>query len=180
MNLRQKIKKAKRELEILKRKNPGSNVLKMAQHFKEMHRLQEIVNHKRNLQEPYQWDEKPTVNMEKLTYVSFHSDYKDFGKIVSPNGKPLDSREVNAFIGETIRTKVMLQAEEVANMEMPTERFQRKHVDYYLLVSSDKTKSKKLMQHKILYQRKNDHIIYLYANEGREGNEIEEQTEKTS
>lgn len=179
MNLRQKIKMAKRELRQLEMKGSGTYVLDIYEYAQQQSELQKIINHKRNFNQHYGWNETANVDMNKLTYIAIHSDFKELGVLVSPNGKPISMESADKFINNIIRTKMFNYAKEVAKEEKPTDKMVRKHIDYYLVLSSDRTKSKKVLKKKLFYQFKGDENIYRYQQEKKEDKASEKQTEKT-
>lgn len=179
MNLRQKIKKAKRELKELNSKGSGSSMWDMLQHFEKEQKLQTIINHKRNFNQYYGWEEKPNVNLQKLTHVGVHSEFKEFGVLTSSCGKALDPKKVDVFVNRMIQTKFLNHAKEVAKQKKPANKIGREHIDYYLTLSSDKTKSKKLFMKKLFYQFKGDDKLYHYINKNKGDTGHEKQTQKT-
>lgn len=179
MNLRQKIKKAKKEMRELEQKDSGSYMVDIYRHVQEQSRLQKIINHKRNFNLHYEWSEPIKIDMKKLTYIAIRSNFKELGVMISPNGKPISIEKANEFINTTLKSNLWSYSKKIASQEKPTAEYERKHVDYYISLSNDRTKSKKLTNEKLFYQFIGDEKIYRYQSEKKESSTSEKQTEKT-
>lgn len=172
MNLRQKVKQAKVKLkkveEDYKRKTRyGATTWDIVENYEITSKLQEIINHKRKFNRYYHWNEEHQIDWDNLTYISFHADYKTLGILKSPNGKPLKKEDVNHFLDIIMKTKFYPFAKEISKLEK-NEKDYIKHIDYFVSVSNDRTKDKKLHMEKVYYQFKGDDKIYKYQKQKTE------------
>ncbi|WP_025909326.1 hypothetical protein [Priestia flexa] len=162
MNLRQKVKQAKKELKIVKETYPEKYTIDIAKKHHRINELQKIINLKRNFNREYvKWKEDYRIDSSNLTYVSFHGGYEELGVLSYPNGKTLSVKEVDAFIREMVQTKVIDVARKVAKQE-PSDNEIINRVDYIVFLSNDRTKSKRLHKEKLFYQLKGNEKIYFY------------------
>lgn len=160
MNLRQKIKKAKAELNGLLKEH-HSSTWEIIKSFEKRQKLQKIINHKRNFNRYFDFNEEYKINLKKITYISFHADFKDLGVLKSPNGKPLKQKEINAFLIKMIQTKLYEHAKKVSE-EVPSKDGFMNRIDYWISISDDRTKAKRLHAEKVYFQFKGDETIYRY------------------
>lgn len=163
MNLRQKVKKAKEELNALENTYCGNTAWDIVKNHEEKSKLKKVINYKRNINEYYNWNEKHVIDWERLTYISFYANFENLGTLKSANGKPLTQKEVNRFLTEIFKTKFYNFANQISKVE--PSNIERKYIDYCLVVSNDRTKAKKLHVEKIYYQFKGDDKIYSYKKE---------------
>lgn len=148
MNLRQKVKLAKRELKVAEEnlKNARTS-LGIYEAWQKVDKLRTIVNYKRKPNSNFNWNENDKVDMNNLTYVELKVDDTTLYKKVSPNGKPFNKREI-AFINKEITKRIANNGRKVAKENRSNENY----VDYYLLLSDFKTKQKKLATKELFRQ----------------------------
>lgn len=174
MNLRQKVKKAKKELQELtneefKRKNKShlyitfedNTMLGMLERFNRKSELQEIINKKRNYNRHFNADEEYDIDWSKLTYISFHADFDTLAVLKSSNGRPLARKDIQAFL-EKATEKFKNYIKAVSEREPRIEFGIHAKVDYFFKVSNDRTKSKRLHIENLCYQLEGSSKVYFY------------------
>lgn len=163
MNLRQKIKKAKKELEIIETAHSKDTMWDIYQNYHKKDKLQRIINYKRNFNQYYNWNEEYKIDFSKLTYIDLFIDYKQVGVLQSPNGKPLRKSRVLEFEKMCLK-KIHQFATEVSKQETIKDDKLNGRVEYFMSFSNDRTKSKKLHREKLYYQFYGEDVIYRYQN----------------
>lgn len=163
MNLRQKVKQAKRELQTFDEKYYGSSSWEIYQKFKDKMKLQETINHKRKISRYYHWNEEQEIDWNKLTYISLHADFVELATLKTANGRVLKKEVVVEFLNGICMEKLIDYARKVQKEEVDIiSSGLRKHVDYLLVVSNDSTKAKKWDMEKVYYQFEGDDKLYPY------------------
>jgi len=161
MNLRKKIKKAKKEIKEVEEQYTGNTTFDIVMRYKKTSKLQKIINYKRNDNRFYQWNEGYEIDWNKLTYFGFNAGFTNLGYLKSANGKALTRTEINKFL-KVIMDKFYQYAKQVSGEEASEGDF-RKHVDYSIIVSNDRTKGKRLHVEKRYFQFKGSDLIYEYG-----------------
>src|SRR5690606_9881129 len=126
----------------------GSTSWNFIQKWQDKQKLQTIINHKRKFNRYFNWNEEHEIDWKKLTYISIHADFTTLGVLRSPNGKPLNENEVNEYIQQILKTKLYNYALKISKEEKSNDKYNN-HIDYWLSVSNDKTKNKRLHSEKI-------------------------------
>lgn len=160
MNLRQKIKKAKKELEELERKEHGDTMVDMYLHFKRTEELNHVIQAKRKVNSYITHDEPHVINWKKLTYISLQADFGTLAVLKSSNGKPLELNIVKKFLEEATH-KLSIYAISVSERTPRMIDENPYRVDYSLAVSYDRTKGKRLYRVMIGYQYEGSDSIFL-------------------
>lgn len=171
MNLRQKVKKAKRELAILK-DQPTLTQWDMWQNYENRRKLNSIIDLKKKSSRYYHWNEKYEIDWKKLTYIAVYADFDKLAELKSPNGKPLNPKLVDEFIDLVIRTKFYDYAKKVSEMEWRTnkgidtewEKRRFNMVTYSLTVSNDRTKQKRFHSEPVFYQVRGEDKLHKPQN----------------
>ncbi|MEK3955663.1 MULTISPECIES: hypothetical protein [unclassified Psychrobacillus] len=161
MNLRQKVKLAKCQLVELNRTRGGSSTWDIIQRYEKKFKLEKIIDYKRKPSRIYHWNEKYTIDLSNLTYISIHVDFLKIATLKSHNGKPLKLSEINNFLNKTFKTAVYEYATGVSKIKYDDTK-KRKHIDYCLFISNCRTKSKKKHIEKVYYQFEGDDVLYAY------------------
>ncbi|MFY0516539.1 hypothetical protein ACOMCU_01725 [Lysinibacillus sp. UGB7] len=145
MNLRQKVKKAKRELAILKMKNTDNMCqVDMYLHFSKCSDLQKVIDFKKKPSRPFRFNEEVQINMEKLTAIKMIVDGTIISHKISPNGKPFTKQQVQDFTSIAIKSAIKAFGQNTFDKEPELDYFNRKRkVSYVLYLSSDRTKQKR-------------------------------------
>lgn len=171
MNLRQKVKKAKRDLAELELKHKYEYTdWGIMQSYLAQTKLREVIEHKKKSTRHYRWDETPQIDWDKLTYMEIVADYHTLAILKSPNGKPLDPKIIKEFVHDTMRTKLYNYARNVSKMDRITthegqlqmrgyEKL-KNTVEYAFIVSSDRTKQKLLHRQVFYFQMRGDDQLY--------------------
>ena len=173
MNLRQKVKKAKKQLPILK-EQPTTTQWDMVQNYMAQRKLQELIDFKRKPTRHYHWNETPEIDWKKLTYIEITADWKSLAVLKSPNGKPLHPAVIDQFVNLIIGTKFYNYAKKISEsewitLEKPAMRgYEERHntVEYAFVVSSDCTKQKRLHYRVFYYQLRGSDKLYKPQKEG--------------
>lgn len=160
LNLRQKVKRAKKDIETVEERIPGPYTLDIVERFEEKSRLQKIIDYKRKPNRIVNWDDPYKPCYDKLTYMSLSANFEDLTKIVSPNGKPLTRKQVREFINKC-HDKIYHYGLKVAQREPNKEMY----TDYVLFTSDFRTKQKTLYPVKIYRQYDGDDKLYAYNDE---------------
>lgn len=156
MNLRQKVKHAKRELKLAKIKLDNAKIpYDIYESWQEVNRLTEIINFKRKPNEHFNWNEDSKVNMNNLTHVELKANYESLYKMVSPNGKPFTSKEI-----ETMNKEILKRISLFGHKFAGKIKNEKNYIDYYLLVSDYKTKQKKLAKKNLFRQFEGDSNLH--------------------
>ncbi|MDD1505733.1 hypothetical protein PVA17_23725 [Lysinibacillus sp. CNPSo 3705] len=159
MNLRQKIKQAKKELRELE-KTAISN--RNYRYFKRQKELSDFINTKRQLNS-YTNDEK--ILKGKITYMELSCGIRKLCIIKHANGKPLSHKQQIHFNNKA--TKALLNFVPVVykkyknNKELPS----RFYSIYTLYVSTDRTKLKRLFCKLFIYQFINSQSLFIKKEE---------------
>lgn len=117
MNLRQKVKLAKCQLVELNRTRGGSSTWDIIQRYEKKFKLEKIIDYKRKPSRIYHWNEKYTIDLSNLTYISIHVDFLKIATLKSHNGKPLKLSEINNFLNKTFKTAVYEYATGVSKIK---------------------------------------------------------------
>lgn len=157
MNLRQKVKRAKKELIDVEDNYRETSAWAIAQKFQAKSRLQKIIDYKRKPSRYYYWHEEHKIDWSKLTYISLHADYTKLLTLHSVNGKPITKGKLGLFTAEC-RMKIYEFGLRVQQRESDN----KKHTDYVFVVSNDRTKGKRLHSKKIYCQYDGDDMLYPY------------------
>lgn len=169
MNLRQKVKWAKKELKRLDEHYPSGTMLDIYEKTIRKIELQKIIDYKRKPSRPYRWDEDYKIDWGKLTYIGFQVDFKELLRLSYPNGRVLLNKEIKAFLSECLPI-FQKESERVSKIDIDSKdrhdywRGKRKRVDYALSVSNDRTKSKRFHIEYRFFQYEGDDRIYQYEN----------------
>lgn len=182
MNLRIKRKHAKQKLDAIlkeeeeKTKKWGTgwqNTWDIVQSHMYKSDLQNIINTKRKLRLHYQWNEpEPKLNWDKITYISFWGEYTKLGEAFYPNGQCLTTKEINEFLkSDKVLNNMYTIGMKTLAREPEKEIGGRgdRHVSYWIEVSMDRTKNKKLHLKKQFYQFYGSDQIYRYEQENEDG-----------
>lgn len=182
MNLRIKRKHAKQKLDAIfkeeeeKTKRWGTSwqtTWDIVKSHMAKSELQNIINTKRKLRLHYQWNEtEPKLNWDKITYISVWGDYTKLGELFYPNGQYLTSDEISNFLqGDKVSNNIYAIGMKTLAREPEKEIGGRgsRHVDYWIEMSMDRTKNKKLHFKKQLYQFYGSDQIYRYKQENEDG-----------
>lgn len=164
MNLRQKIKQAKKELKNLNKAKDKNSTWEIIKKVEKEIELQNIINYKRKFYTYCKDNDEYKIDWRKLTYISFNADFTELGVLKSPNGRPLKRQKVKKFMEYMVDNKFINYAT-LISQENKTDNPYR--VDYYLAVSNDKTKDKKLYIEKLACQFRGESKIYHYKKEGK-------------
>lgn len=145
LNLRQKVKKAKRELAILEMKDSDNMCqVDMYLHFNKCSDLRKIIEFKKKPSRTFRFNEEVQVNMEKLTAMVMIVEGTVISYKVSPNGKPFTKQQMQDFISFSIKSAVKAFGQKTFDKEPERDYFHRKRkVSYVLYLSSDRTKQKR-------------------------------------
>jgi len=166
MNLRQRVKKAKAELKALPENPRGNSQWEIYEHFNKKMDLLDIIAKKRKKVTYYGWNEEYEIDWNALTYVSVHADFTTLAVLKTPNGKPMSLDEINVFLSEILVTKLKNYSKEVT-VTTPKKEMD-KRVDYFISVSNDRTKNKKLHRKMVFYQFEGSDKIYAYKEKDKE------------
>ncbi|MGE7843610.1 hypothetical protein ACQKNX_22875 [Lysinibacillus sp. NPDC093712] len=153
MNLRQKIKMAKKELKKL-----DSFPTSKSKQNKRRQELTDLINSKRHLNS-YTDDEK--ILNGKLTYMELSCGMTKLSFVKNPNGKPLSVRQQMLFNNHA--TQALLKYVPVVyekyknNNELPSDF----HSIYTLYVSTDSKRAKRLFCKLSIYQFKDGQSLYI-------------------
>lgn len=157
MNLRQKVKQAKKELATVDERYGGPYALDMVQNFQEKSRLQKIINYKRKPSRFVSWNEERKIDTNKLTYISLRADYQELLTIKSPNGKPLTKRQIDEFVK---RCGKRMYGHGLKVYER--EPSKKEYTDYEYFISDCRTKQKVFHIKKLYRQYYGDDKLYSY------------------
>ena len=161
LNLRQKIKQAKKELRELE-KMATCKSRKNYLYFKRRNELSDLINLKRQFNS-YTNEEK--IRIGKLTYMELSCGVEKLCIVKNANGKPLSHGQQIHFNNQA--TKALLKHITVVyekyknNNELPSDF----HSIYTLNVSIDRTKSKKLFCNLSIYQFKDSQSLFIKKDE---------------
>lgn len=157
MNLRQKVKQAKKELKIVEEKYSGSSTWDIVQKFQAKSRLQKIIDYKRKPSRFLHWNEEHEIDWEKLTYISLQADFNELLKVETPNGRPFTKQRVEEFL-RSCRMKIYEHGVKIQQKESGEKRY----TDYVFFVSDDRTKQKRFHPQKFCRQYHGDDKLYPY------------------
>lgn len=149
MNLRHKVKLAKKQLSELENAREPSSTYEILERFYQKKKLEEIIQKKTKPTREAHWNEEREVNWDKLTYVSFMIDGVEKSNIKTPNGKILNKKEIADFIDNMYKL-ICTHSLKVIDIN-PKEKV-LDYVSYYLLVSDEKTKQKVLQREDLYFQ----------------------------
>lgn len=161
LNLRQKVKQAKRQLEVIENTYYGNSHWEISTKILDRIAQEKIIDYKKKKDRLMHWKENYEIDWNKLTHISIHTDFKEFGRLRSLNGRPLNVKDINVFLDDMLKEKVYAHAKNYSE-QTPSER-SRNQIDYYLLVSNDKTRSKRLCIHYLYYQNCGEDVLYFYS-----------------
>lgn len=173
MNLRQKVKQAKKELAELDELYSSYSIWDIFHKVTRQLELQEIIDYKRKPSKMYGWNEEYDIDWDKLTYISFQIDYKEILRLMYPNGKVLSKREIEEFVRECV-SKIPSESEKIAQIDINDDsrddywKGRRRRIDYTILVSNDRTKSKKFHKEDKFFQFEGDNRIYQFEKNDKE------------
>lgn len=160
MNLRQKVKKAKRDLKLASKKYDGSTMWDIYQKFQIESDLNEIIDYKRKPNRTiFQWNKDYREDLGKLTYASFRVSHQELCKIKSSNGRPLTKTQLLEFMNKC-REKLYHHGLKIQQED----KNDKIYVDYILYLSDCKTKQKRLYVKDLYRQYYGDDKIYAYNN----------------
>lgn len=140
MNLRQKVKQAKKQLALLEQKPKPHTQYGMVVDFQERSELQKIIDCKRKPSRNFHWNEDREIDYTKLTYIAFRVDGHTLAKMISANGKPFKMDEISSFIISVQNNQFYQYAVNVSKMQkhqknerINDERYERQvnTVNYY-------------------------------------------------
>lgn len=153
LNLRQKIKMAKKELEKLDAFSPSKS-----QQYLRRQELTNLINSKRHLNS--YTDDKNILN-GKLTYMELSCGMTKLSFVKNPNGKPLSVRQQMHFNNQA--TQALLKHVPVIyqkyknNKELPSDFYSI----YTLYVATDSKRAKRLFCKLFIYQFKGGQSLYI-------------------
>lgn len=150
MNLRQRIKCAKKEVEIINNKSFNS-LLERVNTIKRKHDLLFLINckKKRHTHEQYDVDKHGVLIPSKITYIQYVIGYDTLALLESVNGKSLSKLAVSNFINTLDYDIINNHIDYWGNM---TKYYNNHYITHELVVSTDRTKSKKLLSIPIFSQ----------------------------
>ena len=157
MNLRQKVKRAKKELAAAEKLHTGSTLSASVRRFLAKNDLQKIVDYKKKPTDFYNWDAAYAIDPAKLTHIGLHADFNELHRLHSPVGKPLTQEQIKSFLDEC-PLKIGQFAKRV-HQRPPSDT---RYVCYWLSISNDRTKRKSIHQEKLYKQFEGDNRIYPY------------------
>lgn len=156
MNLRQKVKKAKKDLIIAEEKYHGTSTWDIIEGFRVKSPLKKIIDYKRKPNRMIHFNEEHKVDWTKLTYIKLHADYGELIKMVSPNGQPFSKEQLTDFINESIN-----EIYKYALKVMERSKDGNEYTDYVFLVSESRTKQKIFQSKKFYRQYHGDDKLHL-------------------
>lgn len=158
MNLRQKVKQAKKELTELQTEQVGSTTWEIIQrHYKEM-KLQKIIDTKKKPNRFYHYNEDATIGAENFTYLKLLAgDNRVLAKKVSVNGKPFSESELQDFL-LVCQKKIGDYGKRVYERKKSEEN----KVTYELYASGDRTKRKRVKSKGLYYQFDGSDLLHHY------------------
>lgn len=152
MNLRQKIKKAKVELKYVKETYPDTYPMEMLTKHEKVSELQNIINHKRNYNRFYEWNEEYKIDLNKLTYISFAVGYEEKMVLTTKNGRVLSPKEIKSFNELALKKFLEIGKEVGEKEEIRCDWKIKNRVTYHFFYSNDRTKGKKLHKQELCHQ----------------------------
>lgn len=170
MNLRQKVKWAKKEIAKLNEQYPSNTTWDIYCRTLREIELQKIIDYKRKPHKMYNWKENYEIDWDNLTYIRFQADFKDLVTLKSPNGRPLTNKQLEEFKHKCL-IKLKNHAYKVFEIDIDDTgrgeylKGKRSRVNYVYVVSNDRTKSKRLHIQYMYYQYEGDDQIYKYRSE---------------
>jgi hypothetical protein len=158
MRLRQRAKKAKKELKLAKIREPSST-WEIMKSFEKRTELENVINYKRQFN-TYHNDEN-MLEGKKVTYMELSCGVEKLCVMRNRNGRPLSDEQKSRFTDEAIKsisqhTPVIYERYK-DNDKLP-DNF---HVLYCLYQSVDRTKSKRLVCKQYIYQFKNSKSLFI-------------------
>lgn len=173
INLRQKVKKAKKELRHVQENYPDTYPYEMVVRFQKEEELKEIINYKRNFNRYYNWNEDYNIDMDNLTYIDFCANGEVLTTLTTSNGKILSKNQINWFINKEAMFYLLQHGRKIKEKQTSTYKINKDELlhgtEYYWLVSNDKTKGKRLHKIKFAFQPNGTEEIRLYQNNEKEG-----------
>lgn len=169
MNLRQKVKQAKKQLTILENAPEPYSQWGIVQNYWTKSKLQKIIDYKRKPNRHYDWDEEYEIDWKSLTYIAIYADFDKLAELKSANGRPLDPDTVDTFIDLIIRTNFYNHAVKVSEMEKhPTNehladpRYEQRinTITYSFKVSNDRKQQKRFHREPFYYQMRGEDKLY--------------------
>lgn len=157
MNLRQKVKKAKKELIISNDNYNGSTPWDIYKNFEITSRLQEIIDYKRKPSRNYNWNEEYKIDWGKLTYIKLQANSSELLILKSPNGKPLTRKQIVYFFNQC-RAKMYQHGVKVHLKDSTDELY----TEYVLYLSDDRKKQKRFHVEKAYRQYHGDDKLHTY------------------
>lgn len=160
MNLRQKVKQAKKRLAMLEKQSPYTQ-WDMVVNFQAKNEMQKIIDFKRKPSRYFHWNETYEINLDNLTYIAIYADSEKLAEMKNTNGKPLKKEQVSAFVDSVLKNQFYHYAAKVSEMEKHPKnekindpRYEQRinTVDYSLKLSNDRTKQKRFHR-EVFYQQ---------------------------
>lgn len=158
MNLRQRIKHAKKEIKLLDTKKYTCE-WDMYTQFKKRSDLQDIINKKKRFNQ-YVTDQN-ILKDDKVTYMELSCGTKKLMVTKNANGKALSNEQMLHFVNrsaELVKSHAPIIHEQYKDNEKLPNNF---HVIYLLSHSIDRTKGKTLVTVMNIYQFKNNKSLYI-------------------
>lgn len=157
MNLRIKVKKAKKELDLINQSYKGSSTWDIYKNFEATKKLQGIINLKKKPSRLLRWTEVLKVKWNEITYFSFRANSSELLTIVSPNGKPFSNSEIEDFLN---KCRLKMYNYGLAVSEKP--KSDEIYTNYIMLTSNNRKKQKVLHLKKIYKQYNGEVKIHNY------------------
>lgn len=160
MNLRQKVKQAKKELQLLEELPKSASTYEVWVRFQKKAELTQLIDRKRKPDRYAGWKDEVPIDWGELTYISLRANFKEFGVLTMPNSRVIKVSTAQAFVDDLFKNEMIPYAQRVANLPADKERF----VDYSLAASTDRKKGK-LLQVISLYRQYHGDDRLLHLNE---------------
>ncbi|MEG0381308.1 MAG: hypothetical protein RR603_06375 [Kurthia sp.] len=169
MNLRQKVKQAKKQLATLENAPNPTSQWGMVTSYWDKSKLQRIIDYKRKPNRYFNWNDEYEINYKNLTYIAIYADFDKLAELKSHNGKPLKREVVGAFVSSIMATKWYDYAIRVSKMEkhpvnekINDPRYEQRinTVTYSLKVSNDRTRQKRYHREPFYYQLRGEDKLY--------------------
>lgn len=157
MNLRQKVKIAKKKLAIAEEKYSGTSTSDIINRFKIIKPLEKTINYKKKPSRFFRWNEPQEVDWAKLTYIKLQVNSDVILRMVSPNGRPFTNQQLLEFMNDS-RRKMYQYGVKISKKSS----LKNEYVDYVLIVSDDKTKQKRFLIEKLFCQYYGEDKMYHY------------------
>lgn len=159
MNLRQKIKRAKKELKQLNQQENYTCTWDIYSQFEKKTALQNIINLKRNFNQ-YEND-KSILKGGQITYMEFCCGMETLTVMKNGAGKPLSEEQKQTFFQQATESLMkhapVIHARYKDKDNLPDDF----HVMFCLYQSIDRTKKKRLVCMEYIYQFKNNKSLYI-------------------